>query len=157
MAANEETVSIDTVKKTLWDSLEALGENISGETLETLLEIIDGGGSGGGLVYVPFVISENPETGGFHVETTASYSDVVDAVNGNKLVVGIATGLGEFAFLLSLTTAVPSVASPTMLVFNGVTDTSSTPGGNQQPSMMTIWFSNDGLCMVSMVGLSVQE
>ena len=45
MAANEETVSIDTVKKTLWDSLEALGENISGDTLTALMEIIEGGGN----------------------------------------------------------------------------------------------------------------
>lgn len=44
MAANEETLSIDTVKKTLWDSLVALGENISGETLSALMEIIEGGG-----------------------------------------------------------------------------------------------------------------
>lgn len=45
MAANEETVSIDTIKKTLWDSLEALGKNISGETLDALLEMIESGGS----------------------------------------------------------------------------------------------------------------
>jgi len=49
MAANEETVSIDTVKKTLWDSLEALGENISGETLAELLAMIEGGGGGSDL------------------------------------------------------------------------------------------------------------
>lgn len=155
MAANEETVSIDTVKKTLWDSLEALGEKISGETLSALMEIIEGGGSGGGgIIYVPFVLSAGSKTGTFNVETTANFNDVVAAVNGNKLVVGTVTGMDGLAFLLSLTTAVPSVESPTMLVFCGVTDMSSAPGGNPQPSMMTIWFGNDGSCIVSMIGLS---
>ena len=157
MAANEETVRIDTVKKTLWDSLEALGENISGETLSTLMEIIDGGGSGGGIIYVPFVVSADSVAGGFHVETTASYNDVVDAVNGNKLVVGIATGLGEVAFLLSLTAVSPSVEAPTALVFSMITDTNSTPGGSPQPSMLTIWFADNGLCTASIAELSVQE
>ena len=60
MAANEETVCIDTVKKTLWDSLEALGENISGETLSALMEIIEGGGSK--TVIIPFDVEDNTFT-----------------------------------------------------------------------------------------------
>lgn len=58
MAANEETVSIDTVKKTLWDSLEALGENISGETLTALMEIIEGGGGSSDSLFVIYALGE---------------------------------------------------------------------------------------------------
>ena len=60
MAANEETVRIDTVKKTLWDSLEALGENISGEMLTALMEIIAGGGSK--TVIIPFDVESDTFT-----------------------------------------------------------------------------------------------
>lgn len=45
MAANTETVCIDTIKKSLWDNLQLLGETITGETLVSLLELIESGGS----------------------------------------------------------------------------------------------------------------
>lgn len=45
MAANTETVCIDTIKKSLWDNLQLLGETITGETLDALLELIESGGS----------------------------------------------------------------------------------------------------------------
>jgi len=60
MAANEETVCIDTIKKTLWDSLKALGENISGETLSALMDIIESGG--GGELLVTFTVDNDTVT-----------------------------------------------------------------------------------------------
>ena len=60
MAANTETVSIDTVKKSLWDNIEALWKNISGETLATLLEMIESGG-GAKPLEVNATVSENAQ------------------------------------------------------------------------------------------------
>lgn len=90
MAANEETVSIDTVKKTLWDSLEALGENISGETLETLLEIIAGGGGGStesNVEVVPFVLTVDPDTHATTATTEYDFGDALTAVTDGKILI----------------------------------------------------------------------
>lgn len=76
MAANEETVSIDTVKKTLWDSLEALGENISGETLETLLRLINGGCN----VIIPFDVEDETYT------TEYTIAQINEANDGRSIV-----------------------------------------------------------------------
>ena len=156
MAANEETVSIDTVKKTLWDSLEALGENISGETLSSLMEIIEGGGSGGGgVVYVPFSVTKDAQTDEFVVTTTTSFATITEALSDGKVLIGKADVFGETVFFLSFSCAIPSAESPGMVAFSGVTDTAPLDE-EPDPSMMTIWMGDNGNCRVTMVSLTAK-
>ena len=86
MAANEETVSIDTVKKTLWDSLVAIGENISGETLTALMEIIAGGGGGGAANIFNIPVTLAVDGGTVTGTTTVTFAEAAAAVEAGDYV-----------------------------------------------------------------------
>ena len=93
MAANTETVSIDTVEKSLWNSIETLGKNISGETLDALLEMIESGG-GSGTTYVHFTIVAEEGTPP-SATTTAVFADVkTDFLSGKTLIAKVDIGGG---------------------------------------------------------------
>lgn len=98
MAANEETVSIDTVKKTLWDSLEALGENISGETLTALMALIEGGGSSSNApLETNVTISVDGETSKQTISTQLTAADLFSAIEAGKFL-AVNTTVGDDVF-----------------------------------------------------------
>lgn len=133
MAANTETVRIDTVKKSLWDRIEALGKNISGETLDALLEMIE---SGGGVVYVPFAVTIDKQ--GTHATTTADFDDVVSAIADGKNILAKVYMLG-MVFCVGLTTFYPDT-EPELLGFCGV-ENMADPGETPEPQLLKITWS----------------